>query len=172
MRSSRRMLVKRGLVMIAGAAGIGGGAAAVSSAGGDRTAESFALRGRAWHLASQVRRGGELPLAGDRLLGSGEFLDDAGEPVGAFHASYFGVDAPGRVGPSGLTSLQLHTLVLPEGTLVGSGTASHDPDATDEFAIVGGTGRYAGARGSYRAVQRYLELGGDGTAEFDITLIP
>jgi hypothetical protein len=38
------------------------------------------------------------------------------------------------------------------------------------FAIVGGTGAYANAKGSYAAHQRLRELGGNGTAEFDLTL--
>jgi len=38
------------------------------------------------------------------------------------------------------------------------------------FAIVGGTGRYAGARGSYVASQHLRELGGDGTAHFVLNL--
>ena len=36
---------------------------------------------------------------------------------------------------------------------------------------MGGTGRYAGARGTYVARQRRQELGGEGTAEFVLTLL-
>jgi hypothetical protein len=39
------------------------------------------------------------------------------------------------------------------------------------FAVVGGTGRYAGARGAYVASQHLRELGGDGTAHFVLDLI-
>ena len=38
------------------------------------------------------------------------------------------------------------------------------------FAVIGGTGRYSGATGSYVARQSRRELGGDGTAEFTLTL--
>ena len=38
------------------------------------------------------------------------------------------------------------------------------------FAIVGGTGKYLGVTGSYVARQNPLETGGDGTAEFTLTL--
>ena len=47
------------------------------------------------------------------------------------------------------------------------------PGGTDDatFTIVGGTGRYLGASGTYHAAQRPREHGGDGTATltFDIT---
>ncbi|MCA1844417.1 MAG: hypothetical protein LC792_14755, partial [Actinobacteria bacterium] len=49
--------------------------------------------------------------------------------------------------------------------IIGTGTATPDPDRPDAFAVIGGTGRYAGARGSYAVRQGYRELGGDGTAE-------
>jgi hypothetical protein len=39
------------------------------------------------------------------------------------------------------------------------------------FAIVGGTGRYSGARGSYTARQSPIGRGGDGTAELIVTII-
>ena len=46
------------------------------------------------------------------------------------------------------------------------------PKILDEgsYAIVGGTGRYAGASGTYTARQSLRELGGDGTAEFTLNL--
>jgi hypothetical protein len=40
----------------------------------------------------------------------------------------------------------------------------------DAFAIVGGTGEFAGARGSYVARQSLRERGGDGTAEIHMFL--
>ena len=36
--------------------------------------------------------------------------------------------------------------------------------------MIGGTGRYAGATGSYVARQSLREHGGEGTAEFTLTL--
>jgi hypothetical protein len=59
--------------------------------------------------------------------------------------------------------LQLQTLDLLDGTIVGIGAGGvHE----NPFAIVGGTGRYAGLRGTYVARQSPREHGGDGTAEF------
>ena len=43
--------------------------------------------------------------------------------------------------------------------------------AERSFAIVGGTGRYAGARGSYTADQDTYGLGGRGTAALKLRLV-
>jgi hypothetical protein len=103
---------------------------------------------------------------------SGELLGGRSgrKRVGDFYASYLSVESPARAGDR-ITSLQQHTFSLPEGTIVGSGVATYDAESEDTFAIVGGTGRYLGATGSYTARQRYRELGGNGTAEFRMTLI-
>ena len=39
------------------------------------------------------------------------------------------------------------------------------------FAIIGGTGRYLGARGEYLAIQHHGDFGGDSTATYDMTII-
>jgi hypothetical protein len=61
----------------------------------------------------------------------------------------------------------VHTFVLPGGTLVGMGNSLLGEAV---FAVIGGTGKYAGAKGSYAATQRLREYGGNGTAEFKLTL--
>ncbi|MGH9278259.1 MAG: hypothetical protein ACRD12_09140, partial [Acidimicrobiales bacterium] len=115
---------------------------------------------------------GQLPDRGHRLLGQGEHVDAPdGVRVGEFYATAFGLDSAGRAGPDGQATLELHTFNLDGGSIIGTGTARAALDATDTFAIVGGTGRYVGARGSYTAVQQPHELGGDGTATFTLTLI-
>jgi hypothetical protein len=43
-------------------------------------------------------------------------------------------------------------------------------DGHGQFAITGGTGRFAGATGSYTAVQNPVEVGGNGTAKFQMTI--
>ena len=48
--------------------------------------------------------------------------------------------------------------------------ASVRPEARITGTFVGGTGRFAGATGSYTARQSPRETGGDGTAEFILTL--
>jgi hypothetical protein len=134
--------------------------------------QRLTLYGHDWHSFSQVRPTGVLPTRGDRLLASGDlhFAPDGGK-VGEFHAALFSLGAPGQVGQAGAGSLELHTFSLPDGSIMGMGTASPDADREDTFAIVGGTGRYAGARGTYATRQRHHEFGGDGTAELTFTFV-
>ena len=68
-----------------------------------------------------------------------------------------------------MSSLEIHTFTLNGGTIHGLGTAMRG--AEGHFVILGGTGLYAGAHGGYVARQGTRELGGDGTAEFRLTLV-
>lgn len=181
---TRREALKQGLVLLGAAVGVGtaGRVVATSGTSGEgpppaattpagRTAEQLTLHGQRWHLSSPSLEPGQLPDRGHRLVGQGELTDGpGGEKVGEFFATSFGLDSPGRVGPAGVTALELHTFNLADGSIIGTGTATASLDREDVFAIVGGTGRFVGARGSYVARQRPQELGGDGTAEFTITL--
>jgi hypothetical protein len=131
------------------------------------------LFGRAWRISSRDVRKGELPTEGVRLLIRGELHDAAsgGRKLGEFYATAHRLGALGKAAPQSPGSLELHTFVFADGTLVGSGVASAAAASVGEFAIVGGTGRYLGARGSYRAQQSHRELGGTGTATFSLKLI-
>ena len=66
---------------------------------------------------------------------------------------------------------ETHTFVLPDATIIGAGVSTIDDDQPDTYAIIGGTGRYLGARGQYTATQHHTDLGGDGTATYDMTII-
>ena len=121
-------------------------------------ASTLVLQARDYHLAAPGSVPGELPPAGIQAVPSGRIVDRKGKTLGSFSAA----NLPG-VGPA----LQLHTFDLGDGTILGIGAAGqHD----SPFAIVGGTGRFAGANGTYVAKQSPRELGGDGTAEFTLTL--
>ena len=85
--------------------------------------------------------------------------------VGHFTAAHLTHDSPFAAGAS---SLEIHTFALKDGTIHGLGSAARG--AEGHFVILGGTGRYAGASGSYVARQSSRELGGNGTAEFHLTL--
>ncbi len=91
----------------------------------------------------------------------------AGENVGTVVASVLHVDAPGH-GPYSGVQLETHNFQLPGGTLVGIGSTNKDGDSM--YAIVGATGRFLGMTGSYVARQSPIETGGDGTADFTLTL--
>jgi hypothetical protein len=120
--------------------------------------ETLVLRARDWRLTVPGAVPGELPPDGIPPVPSGRLVDKQGKTLGSFS----GANLPG-VGPA----LQLHTFDLADGTILGIGAAgAHE----SPFAIVGGTGRFAGASGTYVAKQSPRELGGDGTAEFTLTL--
>ena len=127
------------------------------------------LYGSAWHLAAQGLRRGDLPKRGAQVSVSGALSEHpAAAPVGAFFASVHHLEGASTHGPYAAVQMETHTFHLPGGNLVGMGTTT--PDGVSEYTIVGGTGRFLGVTGSYTGWQSPLETGGDGTAEFTITL--
>jgi hypothetical protein len=166
---SRRSFLVRGIVLAAGALGVGAGGAAAASAA-EPAQQTLTLHGRFFHLHAQNRRAGVVPVKGERLTGYGELLDRPnGKKVGEFFSTLFAVDSPFTATPAGATGLEYHSFNLQDGTILGLGTGVTGGESV--FAIVGGTGHYAGARGTYVADQRPRELGGNGTAEFRLTLV-
>jgi hypothetical protein len=174
--SSRRSVLKGGLAAVGGLFGLGAAAKVAGGLadGGSRPpSQTITLHGRNWQISSQSRQAGEFPTAAEHMLISGELLDGPeGSRLGDFYATYFGLSRPGHTGADGSSSLQTHTFNLRDGTLVGTGTGTPALDTEDTFAVIGGTGRYTGARGSYVARQSPAQFGGDGTAMFTITLVP
>ena len=164
---SRRSLIGRGFVGLAAALGLGAGAGvtAAKRSGGGGEPHTLRLDGRGWTLTTPGHRTGERVQPGDRSTVHGQLL--AGDRVvGSFIGSRLA--APSQSG--GLdadASLELHTFTLEGGTILGMGSAL--PGA-GTFAIVGGSGTYANARGSYTAEQQSYELGGNGSASFVLTL--
>ncbi len=110
------------------------------------------------------------PGLGESVLLSAELEVEALGLGGSMHGVYLVIDSPGKVGASAPTSIETHYFEFPGGTLVGSGTASLDDD-DDQFVVLGGTGVFAGVRGSYAATQRPLGLGGDGIANYRFTFL-
>ena len=171
--ASRRTILHAGVLAVgalAGVVGLAGIAERIRSSPelAPQGATSFTLHGNDWHLSAPDLRRGDLPKRGDRVSVTGALSYAAdGESVGTFVASVLHVDAPGH-GPYAGVQLETHNFLLPEGTLVGMG--SSNPDGDSVFAIVGGTGRFLGFTGSYVARQSPMETGGDGTAEFTMTL--
>jgi hypothetical protein len=169
--TSRRSLLGGGLLAAAGALGLG---SALKRSSAPETVKAqpsapprteLTLYGRHMHLHAPDRRSGELPRKGDRHSAYGELLDaPEGAAVGHFSAAHLSLDSPFAAA----SSLEIHTFDLGDGTLHGLGSAVRGADG--HFVILGGTGRYLGATGSYLARQQPRELGGDGTAEFHLTL--
>ena len=165
---SRRGLIGRGIVGLAAAIGLGAGAgvtAARTSGDSEASPRTLRLDGRGWTLTTPGRRIGERVQPGDRSTIHGQLLD-GDRVVGKFFGSRLA--APSQSG--GLdadASLELHTFTLEGGTILGMGSSL--PEA-GVFAIVGGSGTYANARGSYTAEQQSYELGGNGSASFVLSL--
>ncbi len=173
--ASRRAVLRSGVLAVGALAGVFGlagaaerlrtGAAPVLNADG---ATTLTLHGTEWHLTAPNLTRGQLPKRGDQVSLSGAlgYAPDV-SPVGSFIGSATHMDVAGH-GPYAGAQLETHTFLLPEGTLVGIGSALAGQE--NIFAIVGGTGKYLGVTGSYIARQDPLETGGDGTAEFTLTL--
>jgi len=168
---SRRGVLGRGLLLVAGAIGVGAGAGAAKLAT-DASAEPadqlrLQLYGRSWRLETPNRKQGERLVAGEQGTVHGELVDANGKTVGRFYGSRMAIQS-GPAGPMVADgSMELHTFKLEDGTIHGIGSTIAGESI---FSIAGGTGRYAGSRGHYVAQQRLRELGGDGTAEFTIDL--
>jgi hypothetical protein len=183
--TKRRDALKYGFGLVGAAIGLGSAgkvlAAAQKSEGETPAAATggagtqLVLHGVRWRISSQDLRRGELPPSGMRMIGRGELLDQPlganGRNIGHFFSTYYQLNAPGKVAAHEPGSLELHTFVLPEGTIFGSGVASASCGSDGQFAVIGGTGRYLGARGSYVAHQSYADFGGGGTASFVFTLL-
>jgi hypothetical protein len=157
------------LFLIGAAVGLQGGPQAVAALGATKSAPAtLTLYGRSWHAQAPGRRAGRLPARGDRLSVFGELsLKPGGKKMGEFYSAYFSHLSPFGAGSHAAAGIEVHTFNLDEGTILGQGSHWGEEGT---YAVVGGTGRYSGARGSYVARQRPIELGGDGTAHFVFTL--
>jgi hypothetical protein len=167
---SRRTVIRNSLFVLGGAIGLGGGAAGARALGHESpngtSARQLRLDGNSWLLQTPNRKPGERILPGDRGSVTGVLVDPhTGKNRGRFFGTRmaFSNDAGARADGS----MELHTFSLDDGTILGMGSVV---GGANIFSIVGGTGRYAGASGTYRAEQRLRELGGDGTASFVIDL--
>jgi hypothetical protein len=171
--TSRRQMLKSSLALAAGAIGLGSTGSATAGAeqeegrpGRRRLPPSLTLVGRNWHAVTEGRKAGHGPTRGDRSAIRGELMDSGGNRIGEFYGSSACVDSPSD---AAWTNVETHTFQLRDGTIHGMGTTTPGHDAEAVFAVVGGTGRYHGARGSYAARQSPVEHGGDGSAGFRVT---
>jgi hypothetical protein len=102
---------------------------------------------------------GRLPPLDRPFAARGEFVDADGAILGSFAITPL---------PEAAGGLQLHTFELEGGTLLGMGAATAGEGT---FAIVGGTGRYRGAAGSYTARVGADASGRLASAQFTFDLI-
>ena len=167
---ARRSFLKKGLIGVGATAAVlvgvrGEARAAVSVPSGGGTLK---LSGRGFHSFANDARIGAVPEKGDRYSVYGELLDVSGAVVGEFASTSVTLDSPFQLSGEGRGSLDTQTLTFRDGAIVGVGAGG---GLTRSYAIVGGTGRFAGARGTYTATLSTYGLGGDGSAEFDITFL-
>lgn len=161
--SSRRSILGKLGLIAAGVVGAGAGGKLVAETTGSapvrqRRNETLVLQGRGWRLQRPGVLPGTLPSPADAAVPFGRLVDSKERQLGSFRAS-------------ALSALEgafhLHTFELADGTILGIGANRLDEGS---YAIVGGTGRYAGASGTYTARQFLRELGGNGTAQFTFDL--
>jgi hypothetical protein len=112
------------------------------------------IRGAHWRVVRPGVAPGTLPPIGTPSLPIGHLLDVDGVHIGRFEASAM----PG-------SSTHLHHLTFDDGTLSAVGPSS---SADASFAVIGGTGKFAGAFGSYHLSQNPAPSGG--TAEFTFAI--
>jgi hypothetical protein len=163
----RRTLLQRGLALIGGALGVGaiGGEAHARAASRPSPGPTLQVQGRR-------RPAGHMPpgSATHHVVVSGELLDAAGEKtIGSFHTNGFCLAT--TLGPSrpAASNIAFETFVLADGTLFGLGAG---PSSGDERtgAVIGGTGRYAGAHGTYTERVPAARAAVKGAVEFLFTL--
>jgi hypothetical protein len=179
--TNRREALRRAFTFLGAAVGIGAASRNLTAASQEPTREAepgkgkqLVLQARFLRINSQDLRRGELPQAGVRMTARADIVSGSSKnqkKTGEFLATYHRVNTPGKVAAHEPGSLEQHTFILPEGTLFGTGVSVSDMDGEGQFAVVGGTGRYHGARGSYVARQSHVDFGGNGAATFTFTLV-
>jgi len=155
-KTTRSGILGRGLLFLGGLGAAGAGKLAL-----DRGEPPLVLYGSNW-------RGyhGDVPREGERVSVRGDLHSEpGGAPVGEFFAT--AIAFGGASHPALAERQEMHTFKLHDGSIFGTGTAGA---LEGSFAVLGGTGRYAGVQGTYAARQGHKELGGDGAAEFAFDL--
>ena len=142
--TGRRTLLQSGLALL------GGGLAIAAGSRWSREApvEAAPAHGT-FTLWARVRPVPTIASSDGRTVASGQLLDaPQGKHVGEFSTNAFCLNTP--FGPHALASsnVEMQVLQLKDGTLFGM-SASGAAGGPKVHAIIGGTARYAGARGTY-----------------------
>ncbi len=129
--TTRRSVLRRALGLAAGA--VGAGAAASAARASSQAPVRMMLTARHIETRGSEERRYAVLQGGD------------GSTVGHLHGAVLTLASPFGI-PNAASSLELHSVSLPGGTLFAQG-AFHGQTGT--FHLAGGTGRFAGAHGSY-----------------------
>lgn len=93
-----------------------------------------------------------------------------GAVVGEFVATALGAEASFGVLGASLSGLEMQTFRMGDDTLFAIGMSS-GRDAARAYALLGGTGRFAGARGTCLEREIDSRAPGRGRVEFQLTLV-
>lgn len=156
---SRRALLTAGTA--AGAAGIAG----LATADPAQAAAARTLVLSATNMQILGVRGRK--AVGDTLTVRGLLHEAPGAPADGEVLITGAVLAGVGQDPTDATSFEHHLFRLGRDTITGSGVVGHD--GTGSFTVTGGSGRFAGARGTYTS-QQSADHSGDGVAEFTFLL--
>ena len=166
----RRTLLQRGLALLGGALGVGAvGRRGARAVGNPRLGADTPAPWDGWRTAA--RRAGVAQGAHQHAVSSGDLLDAKGnETIGSFHTNGFCLET--RLDLAAALGVQ-HRLpdlhVLAEGSLFGLGGGPSPGGDRTCAVLIGGTGRYAGAQGTY--VERVPSRpAGQDAVEFIFTL--
>jgi hypothetical protein len=177
---TRRGALKSGVAFLAGAVGLEVVGRTRDAAAeplplplpaASRTATTVTLHARHLRAVPVGGRPGMPVENGARLTLLADLVDARGAVVGSLTGLSHCTAAPLSSDDSPVGAVEMHTLSLRDGTILAMGTAPAVAWGTGAFAVVGGTGRYAGATGSYVAEQQTDAAGGHGCARFTLTLI-
>lgn len=183
-RPSRRALLG-GFLAATGLAGTGLAAKLVPLAEGDRSSRDAeaatpgtrAVLSTTYFLDQYTVHGGGTATErrkGDQSLLRGTLITATGERVGELFAS--AVTMPGPIDGLAARTARMETqdLHLNDGTILAMGTVFARADIPNIYTVVGGTGRYAGAAGTFRFDHNPLVARPDGraTIALDLTIEP
>ncbi len=94
--------------------------------------------------------GGASRKTGDQSLLRGTLRGDDGAIAGELFASAVTMPGPAAEGLPKTARMEFQNLHLADGTIAAMGTVFAQGDLPNIYTIFGGTGRYAGVRGTYR----------------------
>jgi hypothetical protein len=146
---SRRTALKSGLAVTVGALGA---SALEATPAGAATKRSFNVRlGPARH-ETVGKRVSQLRRRGDTTLTQADVLDSVGRVTGSFECSGVVTNPRRRNSRAHIPGIHTHVFRLPDGDVVGAGSPRTGALA-GAYAVLGGTGRFAGCRGSYEIAE-------------------
>jgi len=169
----RRTLLQRGLALVAAGAGLGFAGRRVEAALAPPppapVRAGLTFYGRRRH--SPAGAPSATPSAAQHVIRFGEILDGPeGRPVGRFYVNGFCQETPFGPHLGAASNLEFHSFHLPEGTLFGMGAAGAAAGGERTYVILGGTGRFAGAGGSYVEREAASVASGPGGVQFVVSL--